>query len=42
MSWFGADPGGIRNGEPCFGLAWLRIDGTFETDTTDCAYEAMK
>jgi predicted nuclease with RNAse H fold len=42
MSWFGADPGGMRNNEPCFGVAWLRIDGTFETDTTDCAYEAMK
>ena len=37
MNWFGAEPGGIRKRKDCFGVAWLREDGTFETTATDCA-----
>jgi predicted nuclease with RNAse H fold len=42
MDWFGADPGGSRNGKPCFGVAWLRKNGMFETSATDCAHSAMR
>jgi len=42
MSWFGADPGGMRKRKPCFGVALLRDDGSFETSNTDCAYNANK
>ena len=42
MDWFGADPGGTRNGRPCFGVAWLGKNGTFETSATDCAYSAFR
>jgi predicted nuclease with RNAse H fold len=42
MDWFGADPGGIRKGEPCFGVAWLRKNGMFETASTDCAHSALR
>ncbi len=42
MDWFGADPGGSRNGKPCFGVAWLRKNGMFETSVTDCAHSAMR
>jgi hypothetical protein len=41
MSWFGADPGGVRKRKSCFGVALLRDDGSFETNNTDCAYNAM-
>jgi len=42
MDWFGADPGGTRNGKPCFGVAWLGKNGTFETSATDCAHSAFR
>jgi predicted nuclease with RNAse H fold len=42
MDWFGADPGGSRNGNPCFGVAWLRRNGMFETAATDCAHTAFR
>ena len=42
MDWFGADPGGNRNGKPCFGVAWLRKNGMFETAATDCAHSAFR
>jgi predicted nuclease with RNAse H fold len=42
MDWFGAAPGGSRNGKPCFGVAWLRKNGIFETASTDCAHSALR
>jgi predicted nuclease with RNAse H fold len=42
MDWFGADPGGTRNGKPCFGVAWLRNNGMFETSSIDCAHSALR
>jgi predicted nuclease with RNAse H fold len=42
MDWFGADPGGTRKGKPCFGVAWLRKNGSFETSATDCAHSALR
>jgi len=42
MDWFGASPGGSRNGKPCFGVAWLRKNGSFETSSTDCAHSALR
>jgi predicted nuclease with RNAse H fold len=42
MDWFGADPGGSRNGKQCFGVAWLRKNGMFETSSTDCAHTAFR
>jgi predicted nuclease with RNAse H fold len=42
VDWFGADPGGTRNGKPCFGVAWLGKNGTFETSATDCAHRAFR
>lgn len=42
MDWFGADPGGTREGKPCFGVAWLRRNGIFETSATDCAHSALR
>jgi predicted nuclease with RNAse H fold len=42
MDWFGADPGGTRNGKPCFGVAWIRKNGMFETSSTDCAHGAFR
>src|SRR6516164_3818247 len=42
MDWFGADPGGTRNGKPCFGVAWLQKNGMFETASTDCAHTALR
>jgi hypothetical protein len=40
MDWFGADPGGTPNDKPCFGVAWLRKNGMFETASTDSAHSA--
>ena len=42
MDWFNADPGGTRNWKPCFGVAWLRKNGMFETTSTDCAHTALR
>jgi predicted nuclease with RNAse H fold len=42
MDWFGADPGGARDGKPFFGVAWLRKNGMFESSVTDCAHSAFR
>jgi predicted nuclease with RNAse H fold len=42
MDWFGAAPGGSRNGKLCLGVAWLRKNGMFETASTDCAHSALR
>jgi hypothetical protein len=38
MIWFGADPGGVD----AFGVALLRDDGTFDTETLSCAEDAVR